>query len=100
MLNSLPDDLGFWDVYRVVGEFRRRKLEIRLNYSDDVIDRLSSPSSVARLIAESSQLLEAQMTYEHEMTHWYQQIGTAYGYLQLQADDCSARLMSGYFGRY
>jgi hypothetical protein len=98
---SVNDFLDNLDDYRIAGEFRRRKLEIKLNYSDEVLNLLSNGIDAVWLhIANSSELLEAQMTYEHEMTHWYQQIGTAYGYLQLQADDCSARWTNGFFEHF
>jgi hypothetical protein len=92
MLDELIDDLWeFQDDYRVVGVFDRHYFGLMLNLDPRFEDKelMSSPES-----------LLAHMTFEHELTHWYQQIGTAYGYLQLEADECAARAVGSFLADY
>ena len=96
----VADLLGFANDYHVVGTFDRRFFGISLRHDPVILQEImAAESSLPDLMASPEHFL-AQLTFEHEMTHWHQQIGTGYGYLQLEAEDCAARSVRSFFESY
>jgi hypothetical protein len=101
-LGDADDLLGRRDQF-VAGVLDRRSLCIRLNFAHEYVERALTGSSQKELrdrFKADPGLAQVHATWEHELTHWYQLIGTAYGYLTLEADDCTLRHLSAFVESY
>lgn len=96
----VADLLGFANDYHVVGPFDRRFFGISLRHDPVILQEIMAAESSLPDLMTSPEHFLAQLTFEHEMTHWHQQIGTGYGYLQLEAEDCAARSVGSFFESY
>jgi hypothetical protein len=109
----VPDIAGFDRIiaevapseYQTLGSYDRRRFTIDLNLNEDIFRELTIDEETSRRLFENApEGILASVVLAHELTHWYQQIGTAYGYWELNCDlktyEAISTFLRGYRKRF
>lgn len=86
----------------VAGSYDRRAFRIDLSFEESEVQLITADDQrkVERTLRESPRAAQVLMTYEHELTHWFQQIGTAFGFYELDAEAAASRQIGEFISNY
>jgi hypothetical protein len=89
------------DGFHLAGEFDRVAYQIRLQYPTNLVQAsFRAPFDTPGSHRATPGLLDAASTLEHELTHWTDTIGTAYGFFQLDSDAALPNALGNFLDKY